>query len=205
VLGETIRYKIIVTNTGNLTVSGISVTDSLSTAKGRVIGMIESLAPGEESEAFAFDHMVTAADILKGSVVNEAGAAGTTEPEKTPVQATSNQTVDATMAEPSDDPPAPTKPAAPYSLKIHYVYLDGTTAAPTHAATLAIGDAYDVASPELPGYTASLVRVTGTMPARNVIYTVIYLKEGTTLVPLGGYEVPLNIGSVGMSVGDCFE
>ncbi|MDR0928416.1 MAG: MucBP domain-containing protein [Oscillospiraceae bacterium] len=94
-------------------------------------------------------------------------------------------------------------------LTIHYVYQDGTTAAPTHSVTLPIHGAYDVASPELPGYTPSMARVTGTMPARSVTYTVIYLKAGTNRVFIGEHATPQGMGAVhigaGMSMGDCFE
>ncbi|MGI6019687.1 MAG: Cna B-type domain-containing protein, partial [Marvinbryantia sp.] len=66
-LGETISYKIRVINDGTLTIRNIEVTDSLSDAEGQVIGTIESLAPGE-SKDFAFEYVVTEADILNGSV-----------------------------------------------------------------------------------------------------------------------------------------
>ena len=41
VLGETIRYEIVVTNDGNLTITDIRVTDSLSSAEDKVIGTIK--------------------------------------------------------------------------------------------------------------------------------------------------------------------
>ena len=83
-LGETITYKITVTNSGNLTVKNIQVTDSLSTAAGKVIATIDSLAPGASQE-IPFEYVVTEQDILNGKVVNEAAAKGKTDdPGKNP-------------------------------------------------------------------------------------------------------------------------
>ena len=83
-LGETITYKITVTNTGNLTAKNIQVTDSLSTAAGKVIATIDSLAPGASQE-IPFEYVVTEQDILNGKVVNEAAAKGETDdPDKKP-------------------------------------------------------------------------------------------------------------------------
>ena len=83
-LGETITYKITVTNTGNLTAKNIQVTDSLSANEGQVIATIDSLAPGASQE-IPFAYVVTEQDILNGKVVNEAAAKGETDdPDKKP-------------------------------------------------------------------------------------------------------------------------
>ena len=83
-LGETITYKITVTNTGNLTAKNIQVTDSLSAKEGQVIATIDSLAPGASQEIL-FAYVVTEQDILNGKVVNEAAAKGETDdPDKKP-------------------------------------------------------------------------------------------------------------------------
>ena len=83
-LGETITYKITVTNTGNLTAKNIQVTDSLSAKEGQVIATIDSLAPGASQE-IPFAYVVTEQDILNGKVVNEAAAKGETDdPDKKP-------------------------------------------------------------------------------------------------------------------------
>ena len=42
------------------------------------------------------------------------------------------------------------------------------------------------------------------MPARDMVYTVIYVPEAE-IVTIDEYGVPLNIGNVVMNVGDCFE
>ena len=49
-----------------------------------------------------------------------------------------------------------------YTLTIRYEYADGGEAAPSVEEKHLAGEAYDVASPEIEGYTASLIRVQGT-------------------------------------------
>lgn len=105
--GEAIQYKIVVTNDGNLTITNISVQDSLSQAKGQVIGTIERLAPGQ-SQTFSFEYVVTEADIARGKVKNQATAAGTSpDPDKpqVPVQPghTEDKTVPRTQTSDSDE------------------------------------------------------------------------------------------------------
>ena len=83
-LGETITYKITVTNDGNLTITNIEVTDALTGDT----WTIASLAPGA-SEEFTAEYTVTEADILNGEVVNVATATGTSpDPEDPDVPVT---------------------------------------------------------------------------------------------------------------------
>ena len=70
-LGETVSYKITVTNDGNLTITDIEVSDDLTGDT----WTIESLAPGA-SKTFTTSHDVTEADILAGKVHNVATAKG---------------------------------------------------------------------------------------------------------------------------------
>jgi uncharacterized repeat protein (TIGR01451 family) len=77
-LDETIKYKITVTNDGNLTITDITVTDDLTGEE----WTIESLAP-KASKEFTTSYKVTEADILAGEVVNVATAKGTSpDPDK---------------------------------------------------------------------------------------------------------------------------
>jgi gliding motility-associated-like protein/uncharacterized repeat protein (TIGR01451 family) len=71
-LGQTISYTLVVTNTGNVTLTGISVTDPLT----GLSVTIPSLAPGD-SETFAETYTITQADLDGGSVLNTATASGT--------------------------------------------------------------------------------------------------------------------------------
>lgn len=61
-----------------------------------------------------------------------------------------------------------------YDLTIHYLYLDGTQAAPAYTETIEYNTAYSVASPVLTGYTASQDTVMGIMGTADVIERVIY-------------------------------
>ena len=85
-LGETIEYKITVTNEGNVSYNNVKVEDEL-------VGLSETikvLAVGE-SKTFTVSYTVTEADILAGSVTNKAVAA----------------------ADPIDDPDNPNEPKTP--------------------------------------------------------------------------------------------
>ncbi|MBD5396482.1 MAG: hypothetical protein HDR71_19950 [Lachnospiraceae bacterium] len=69
-LGEEITYKITATNTGNVTLSGITVKDELVGFEEKIE---DNLAPGA-SRDFNVSYTVTAEDIEAGSVLNEATA-----------------------------------------------------------------------------------------------------------------------------------
>ena len=61
-----------------------------------------------------------------------------------------------------------------YKLTVKYVYEDGKTAATTYTDELNYEEAYTVTSPEITGYSADTKVVSGTMPADNVVVTVVY-------------------------------
>lgn len=111
-----------------------------------------------------------------------------------------------------------------YRLTIYYVYLDGTTAAETYYDQLDAGTDYSVLSPEIEGYIATMLLVSGTMPARDVEWTVIYIpseqeqktEDGTDnpiyyfngsnqITTIDDYETPLGLGASNMNVGICVE
>lgn len=94
-LGETITYKISVTNDGNLTIINIKVTDELTGDE----WTIESLAPGETKD-FETTYVVTEQDIVNGEVLNVATATGLSPDNDSP-----DVPVDpGTDPEPVDDP-----------------------------------------------------------------------------------------------------
>ncbi|MCD7763547.1 MAG: Cna B-type domain-containing protein, partial [Lachnospiraceae bacterium] len=74
-LGEVITYKLTLYNLGNTTITDIVVEDALTGNSGDNAWKVDSLAPGE-SVVFTTSYTVTEADILAGSVVNEATASG---------------------------------------------------------------------------------------------------------------------------------
>ena len=61
-----------------------------------------------------------------------------------------------------------------YTLKINYVYEDGTKAEETYIKEVNYNDEYSVISPTIAGYTADIETVEGVMPANNVEVTVTY-------------------------------
>jgi uncharacterized repeat protein (TIGR01451 family) len=72
--GDSITYTFTVTNTGNVTLLNIDVTDPLVAVSG---GPIASLAPGaSDSTTFAATYALTQADIDAGNVTNQATATG---------------------------------------------------------------------------------------------------------------------------------
>ena len=73
-VGETITYSFTVTNTGNVTVTNIGLTDAKVTVAG---GPIASLSPGAvDSSTFSASYTITQADIDAGKVTNTAVATG---------------------------------------------------------------------------------------------------------------------------------
>jgi len=71
--GDQINYTFVVTNTGNVTVTSIDVTDSNLTPT--LVGTIASLAPGANQTLNA-SYSITQADVNAGQVINEAVAEG---------------------------------------------------------------------------------------------------------------------------------
>ncbi len=74
-VGETISYTFTVVNTGNVTLSDITVTDPLVSVTG---GPLATLGVGQsDSTTFGATYAITQADIDNGSVSNQATAEGT--------------------------------------------------------------------------------------------------------------------------------
>ena len=103
-----------------------------------------------------------------------------------------------------------------FRLTIYYVYVDGSTAAPSYDAMLQGGTEYSVSSPTIKGFTASKQMVSGVMPMRDIEYTVVYLSpdeeipefpysEMPELYTLDDYEAPTGLGFSVANVGICFE
>lgn len=64
-----------------------------------------------------------------------------------------------------------------YDLRIDYRHQDGTQAAETHLEQLVLGAAYSITSPTLPGYKPDQEVINGTMPAKDVYFTVTYKPD----------------------------
>ncbi len=92
---------------------------------------------------------------------------------------------------------------ATYTLTIYYVFRDGSKAAETYSEVLDTGTPYNVASPAVDGYTPTVDSVTGTMPKRNLVFTVVYLRpeEDISTLNFDDYETPLGVGASNMNLG----
>ena len=76
-----------------------------------------------------------------------------------------------------------------YTLTINYEYEDGTEAADSYVDDEKnVGDSYNVASPDISGYTPDEAFVSGTMPADDVTVTVVYTAIDYTLTINYEYE-----------------
>ena len=99
-----------------------------------------------------------------------------------------------------------------YNLTVTYVYLDGREAAQPYTGLVEYNTVYNVPTPAIAGFTANIAVTEGTMPARDVIYTVIYTAnpapQQEQRVPyeiLEDYDTPLGIPNLSISVGEVFE
>ncbi|MGN8059758.1 beta strand repeat-containing protein, partial [Pedobacter sp. 22163] len=107
--GDRINYTFVVTNTGNVTLTNVTVTDANATISG---GPIASLAVGaSDNSTFTGFHTLTQAEIDNGGVFNVATATGK-DPKNNNITTTS---VDPTPLSPTDPnyPVTPPTPACP--------------------------------------------------------------------------------------------
>ena len=94
--GQVVTYSFLVTNDGNVTLTGVGVTDPLP-GLGAVTCPVSSLAPAASTTCTAI-YVVTQADLDAGSIVNSATAAGTPPGGGAAVTATDGATVTAAPA-----------------------------------------------------------------------------------------------------------
>ena len=184
IVGDTIKYEIIVKNTGNLTLTDLTVDDDMEatgdakftniaelTESGIVIeevdqdtAIIKSLAPGAEVKILA-EYTILRDDagktISNGVLVDNPEI----EPDK-------------------DEEPTPVERL--YNLIIHYVDAAGNALAPDYVDKLVEGEIVSVNSPVISGYTTAVLVVTTApdgMPAKDVEIYVVY-----TAIPTSGPE-----------------
>jgi uncharacterized repeat protein (TIGR01451 family) len=82
-VGDVIHYTLVATNTGNVTLHAVSISDAMFVSLNCTPSQPATLAPGA-SLSCTGSHTVTLADLNAGSVVNTANAAGT-PPTGTPI------------------------------------------------------------------------------------------------------------------------
>ena len=100
-VGDTINYAFTVTNTGDVTLTDVTLVDDTAIVAG---GPIATLAPGEiDSTTFTATYVITQADVDAGEVVNTATVTGD-DPDGAPVSDVSDS------ANPGDDTGGPDDP-----------------------------------------------------------------------------------------------
>ena len=91
-VGDTITYAISVTNTGNVTLTDVKVSDPLTGNVGSKVLDFGTIAPKATSDEITVSYVVTEADVSRGKVINEATGTATdpkgNEPEVTPGKTT---------------------------------------------------------------------------------------------------------------------
>ena len=89
-VGDTITYAISVTNTGNVTLKDVKVSDALTGNVGENVLDFGTIAPNDTSKEITVSYVVTEADVSRGRVINDATGTATdpkgNEPEVTPGQ-----------------------------------------------------------------------------------------------------------------------
>ncbi|HEY8577175.1 MAG TPA: SdrD B-like domain-containing protein [Devosia sp.] len=110
VVGEEITYSFTVTNTGNLPLTGVQISDPLARLTPNTFS-VPDLAPGETSALFTSTYAIDIADIGAKQVLNQATVNGTYDAGSGPQQVTdlSGPTID--TDQPTEVPVEPAKPS----------------------------------------------------------------------------------------------
>src|SRR5690625_3464003 len=173
--GDEIHYTFVVTNTGNVPLTGVTVTDPLVTVSGGPIG----LDVGQSDETtFTGVYVVTQADINAGGVYNIATTTGT-PPKGDPVEDDSEDPNPLDEDDPNYDPDCPDCTFVPLeeSPSIHLlksgVYVDAN------------GD--DIVNPGDEIHYTFVVTNTGNVPLTDVTVT-------DPLVTVSGGPIDLDVG-----------
>lgn len=215
-VGDIVSYEIRMENLGNVTLENVELRDELRDASGEVtftavngeaLENVDPMAPGTRVTVNN-DGTVTVAALAPGETVTlnceylvaraDAGNSiwNTVVAKADPVRPTE---VDGGPADPDKDPIDPgirEAEAGPaevediYNLIIRYRYADGTMASADYAGQYLAGETYAVYSPEIEGYRSSLAAVTGTMPAGDMVITVLYVAPEPVTPEEGGGETP---------------
>ncbi|MDY8138915.1 DUF6923 family protein, partial [Aquimarina sp. 2201CG5-10] len=101
--GDTINYVFTVTNTGNVDLTGISVTDALATVTPATT--IDLVVGASDNSTYTASYIITAADITAGSFSNQAvvSAPNPLDPTGPPVEDDSDDPDDTTDVDPDND------------------------------------------------------------------------------------------------------
>ena len=146
--GETVRYTIVVTNTGNMTLSNVQVSDQMTGATGMpvvvagagytvagTVATIASLAPGA-TVTIPVNYTVLVTDA--GASITNAAIASGTSPNAPNGPTTDNDTTDPVNVTPAPTPaPATVTPATPAAAVPAAIVPAAAAVAPTPAAPAA--------------------------------------------------------------------
>lgn len=130
-VGEVIGFRFVVTNTGNVTITGIVVDDDLLDAP--AVCPATELAPGETMTCTG-SRAITAAEIAAGELVNTASVSGTTPSGETIVSA-----ADSVRVAYQAPPGAPGSPTAPGGGSLPRTGSDAVTLVQLAMALLVLG------------------------------------------------------------------
>lgn len=108
-LGESIAYTFVVTNTGNVTLTDVTVVDDRIAAL--IPASVDVLAPAATFTFAAEDYIVTAEDVTAGEIVNVATATGITPSGEVVESTEDTATVNSTQPSTPPDPPTTPTPA----------------------------------------------------------------------------------------------
>ncbi|MCK6692451.1 MAG: DUF11 domain-containing protein, partial [Thermoanaerobaculia bacterium] len=137
-IGDIITYTITVTNTGNVTISNITVNDPNATGLTCIPATPFSLAPGQSVSCTAI-HTLTADDLNTRIVTNVATASGQT-PGGAQVSDASDDPDNPANADPNNDgnPDDPTVTQLPCATIEAWVYLEGSAIFPDGSENYAV-------------------------------------------------------------------
>ena len=184
IVGDTIKYEIIVKNTGNITLTDLTVDDDMNAAgDAKFTNLNELIAGGIEIETVDQDTIVlkTLAPEAEVKILAEY----TILREDAGKEISNIAVADNEQIEPKVDV-EPTPIERLYNLTIHYVDAAGNVLAPQYTAELVEGEIVSVTSPVIAGYTTNVLTVTTApdgMPAKDVEIYVVY-----TAIPSPGSD-----------------
>ena len=205
--GQNVAYTFSVTNSGDVTLTGVGVTDVpvspagsvtaacvvLTSPAGTCSGPTTTLAPGQTA-VFTGNYTVTQADINHGSIKDTAVAAGTS-PSSTPVTATSSQVTVSVTQSPSLSIAKSANPTTVTGSGQSVTYTFSVTN--TGNLTLTSVGVTDVPTAPAGGVTATCQVLAG--PAGTCSGTTTTLLPGQTALFTGLYsltQADVNHGSV---------
>lgn len=93
-----------------------------------------------------------------------------------------------------------------WTMRICYLYPDGTEAAEAYEREILTGENFEAESPAIAGWRPVRLKVSGVNSGRNENYTVLYVPEDTAgVVDMDDLRTPADLGDVYIQAGICAE